>query len=284
MEPKIEIPKRIEKKDIEALPIDIGGTEIILERHGIYERNRESFNVGSLTEEGAAEVTKLGEDFFRNFFKNIPESERKEVDVLIIGSDTQYLQGGRRSMETADLVMQCLKKTLVDLGLSEDQVLNTSKRFSGEGGVRPEPLLREPQIFENSWNFVQFLKEKYGNMGKEFWIAFEEDIEKEKRIEMGAEGPDEIADRLKQVVSILSRYARMYHKNNPGRRLVIWAATHYDTISPFVKRGIFGVGKEVPLGVDYGAGISIGIDSAGNLTTRIDGQEHTIQSPKQKEI
>ena len=121
-------------------------------------------------------------------------------------------------------------------------------------------------------------------MGKEFWIAFEEDIEKEKRIEMGAEGPDEIADRLKQVVSILSRYARMYHKNNPGRRLVIWAATHYDTISPFVKRGIFGVGKEVPLGVDYGAGISIGIDSAGNLTTRIDGQEHTIQSPKQKEI
>src|SRR3989339_62126 len=280
MEPKIEIPKRIEKKDIEALPIDIGGTEIILERHGIYERNRESFNVGSLTEEGAAEVTKLGEDFFRNFFKNIPESERKEVDVLIIGSDTQYLQGGRRSMETADLVMQCLKKTLVDLGLSEDQVLNTSKRFSGEGGVRPEPLLREPQIFENSWNFVQFLKEKYGNMGKEFWIAFEEDIEKEKRIEMGAEGPDEIADRLKQVVSILSRYARMYHKNNPGRRLVIWAATHYDTISPFVKRGIFGVGKEVPLGVDYGAGISIGIDSAGNLTTRIDGQEHTIQSPK----
>ena len=271
-----EIPSKIEKYNIEALPIEIGGTEIILQRHGKYERSADSQNVGSLTEEGAEEISNLSKEFFDKLFVQIPEDERDRVDILVIGSDTQFMEGGRRSMETADLVTEALKEKLKELKLDENQLLNAYGRYSGEGGVRPTPKLREPQMFENSMGFVNFLREKYGDLGKDFWIAFEEDLEKETREKMEAEGPDEIADRLKFMIEVLARYSRMYHKKNPGRRLVIWAATHYDTISPYTKREIFNVGKEVPLAVDYGAGISIIIDPEGNATTKIEGEEYEI--------
>ena len=31
---------------------------------------------------------------------------------------------------------------------------------------------------------------------------------------------------------VLERYARLFHAKNPDKKLVIWAASHYDTISP----------------------------------------------------
>ena len=271
-----EVPLKIEKYNIEALPIEMGGTEIVLQRHGKYERLAGSPNIGSLTEEGAEGISNLSKEFFDKLFAQIPEDERDKVDILVIGSDTQFMEGGYRSIETANLVMEALKEELKELKLDENQLLNTSGRYSGEGGVRPTPKLREPQMFENSMGFVNFLKEKYGDLNKDFWIAFEEDLEKETREKMGAEGPDEIADRLKFMVEVLMRYSRMYHKKNPDRRLVIWAATHYDTISPYTKREIFDVGKEVPLAVDYGAGLSIIIDPEGNATTKIEGDEYEI--------
>ena len=78
------------------------------------------------------------------------------------------------------------------------------------------------------------------------------------------------------MVDVLARYSRFYHKKHPDRRLIIWAATHYDTISPYVKRDIAGVGKEVPLGVDYGGGISINLDKEGRGTIKVDGKEYEV--------
>jgi len=103
---------------------------------------------------------------------------------------------------------------------------------------------------------------------------------KETREKMGAEGPDEITDRMKLMVDVLTRYSRFYHKKHPDRRLIIWAATHYDTISPYIKRGIFEVGKDIPLGVDYGAGILINLDQDGKGTVKIAGKEYKV--PKEK--
>jgi hypothetical protein len=278
---KSEIPPRIERSDIEALPVKVGGTEIVLQRHGQYERSADTSNVGSLTEEGVENVRGTGFRFFKSFFENIPASERADVEVLVIASDTQHKERGKRSTETADTVMGALREVLSELGLNESQILNTSGRFSGEGAARPTPKLREPQMFNNSPEFVEFLKDKYGDQGKDFWIAFEEDVEKEAREAMGAEGPDEITDRLTFMVSALNRFSRMYHKKNPNKRLVIWAGTHYDTISPYVKREVFGVDKDVALGVDYGAGISIEIDPSGKMTTQLGGSEYEIGSKKE---
>ncbi len=272
------LPKMIEKSDIEALPIEIGGTEIVLQRHGKYERSIDSPNAGSLTPEGGEDIYKSSKDFFKILFTNIPEQERGDVDILVIASDTQYRKGGRRSMETADMVMRAIKEELTAFGLSENQLLNKSKKYAGEGKTRPAPKLREPQMFDDSPEFVQFLRDKYGDLGKDFWIAFEEDVEKETREAMKAEGPGEIANRLKFMVEVLDRYSRMYHKKHPEKRLIIWAATHYDTISPYVKQEILGVDKKVPLGVDYGAGIAIEIDPDGDLLTRINGKEYKIPS------
>ena len=180
-------------------------------------------------------------------------------------------------METARKVMEAAKEQLGEFGMNEDQVINKAGRLKGEGGPRPTADLREPQMFDNSPEFVNFLKEKYGDMGKDFWVAFEDDAEKETREKMGAEGPDEITNRLKHVVAVLNRYSRMYHSKYPNKRLVIWAATHYDTISPFVKREIFDVSKETPLAVDYGAGISIKVNPDGNLTTKVAGKEYNLE-------
>lgn len=135
-------------------------------------------------------------------------------------------------------------------------------------------------MFEDSPEFVEFLKNKYGGMNKDFWIAFEEDVEKEKRVAMGAEGPEEIVDRLKHALAILSRFSQMYHRAHQDRRLIIWATTHYDTISPFVKQEIFKVGKDVPLAVDYGAGIAIEITPDGEMKTKIKDTEYQIDAEK----
>ena len=274
------LPRKIEKSGIEPNLPDIGGTEIILQRHGKYERSADSPNVGSLTEEGAEEVYTSGKEFFQKLFESVAESERKNIDILVLASDTQYKDGGRRSMETAEQVIRGLKEELKRLNLDDSQLLNTSSNVSGDGGSRPTPKLREPQMFDNSPEFVEFLKEKYGDLNLDFWIAFEEDKEKETREKMGAEGPDEITDRMKLMADILTRYSRFYHKKHPDRRLIIWAATHYDTISPYIKRGIFEVGKDIPLGVDYGAGILINLDQDGKGTVKIAGKEYKV--PKEK--
>lgn len=270
------LPVKIEKSDIKPTLPEIGGTEIVLQRHGKYERSADSPNVGSLTEEGVKEVYELSKDFFSELFDSASEDERKQVDVLVIASDTQYKGGGHRSMETAEQTIKALKEELKRLELDESQLLNSSGRYSGDGEVRPTPKLREPQMFNESPEFVEFMREKYGDINLDFWIAFEEDTEKETREAMGAEGPDEIADRVKLMVDVLARYSRFYHKKHPDRRLVIWAATHYDTISPYVKREIFEVGKDAVLQVDYGGGISINLDKDGGGVVKIAGKEYDV--------
>ena len=247
-----------------------------MQRHGEYERSVDSSSVGSLTEEGVEEIYNSGKQFFEKLFTLIPESERGNIDILVLASDTQYKGGGHRSIETASQVIKALKDELRLFNMGESQLLNSPGRYSEDGGARPTSKLREPQMFNNSPEFVQFLREKYGDTNLDFWVAFEEDKEKEIREQMGAEGPDEIADRLDSMVNVLARYSRFYHRKHPIRRLIIWAATHYDTISPYVKKEIFEVGKEIPLGVDYGAGISIGIDKGGKGKVNIAGEEYDI--------
>ncbi len=278
--PDVEFPTKIERSDIAPHPIGRGETEIVLQRHGKYIRDREHTNVGSLTEEAQVDERAAAEAYFKKFLDQLPEDERDTVDVLFVASDTRYRGNGRRSMETGIVAQQAAEEIFKKQGIPESNIVNDSHNLSGEGGPRPMPKMREPQIFDKSPDFVEFLTEKYGDLNLDFWIAFEEDTEKEKRLEMGAEGPDEIADRMALSVRVLARYAQAYHKANPGRRLIIWADTHYDTISPFVKRDIFGEGKEAQLLVDYGAGITVDIDTLGKGKTEIAGLEYPVPVKK----
>jgi hypothetical protein len=271
-----ELPKRIERTDIEPKPIPVGATEIVLQRHGRYVRDVEDAQKGSLTEEAVELETQEAKSYFERFLGQLTDEEKQTVDVLVLASDTQYHYGGRRSYETGNIALDAAKSVFKDVGIAEENIHNTREVLVGDGQSRPMSKLREPQFIDNSPEFTDYLKEKYGDMTLDFWIAFEEDTESEMREELGAEGPDDIADRTNRATAILARYAQNYHRLNPGRRLVIWAATHYDTISPYVKRDIFGVGKEVPLQVDYGAGITIDIDTNGDAETVIDGKVYQV--------
>ncbi len=275
-----ELPTKLEKSDIQAHPIEAGQTEIILQRHGAYIRDREDPRVGSLSEEAAAAEKASAKRYFESFLGGIPQAERDAVDVLVVASDTQYFEGGRRSYETATLAQEAASEVFEAEGLPGTNIINTTGRLSGEGGPKPMRKLREPNFINDSPDFLDYMLEKYGGMNLDFWIAFEEDKEKETRLAMGAEGPDDIADRTAFTVQALARYAAAYHRANPDRRLIIWAATHYDTISPFVKRDVFGVGKEQQLLVDYGAGITIDIDTEGKATTELGGKAYEVPLKK----
>lgn len=276
-----EFPTAIERADIRPGHIEIGGTELILQRHGKYERDTSLEKAGSLTPEAAAAERSAAEEYFRTLFAGMSEDERATVDIMFVASDTSYHGAGKRSYETALIAQEAARTVLGEYGLSEDQIINFSQGLWGEGAPRPMANLREPNMFSNSPDFVKFLQDKYGDLGLDFWVAFEEDTEREVREKMGAEGPDQIADRMAKSVRVLARYAENYHRNKPGRRLIIWAATHYDTISPFIKREVFGVGKEAQLLVDYGAGVTIDISPGGSATTELG--EKTYQVPVKRE-
>ena len=64
----------------------------------------------------------------------------------------------------------------------------------------------------------------------------------------------------------------MFHKANPGKRLVIWATSHYDTISPLVKEATDTDFSEY-LGVDYGGGVVIEVPPTGETALDIRGQK-----------
>lgn len=275
-----QFPTKIERGDLRPYPIRPGETEIVLQRHGKYIREKDDPKVGSLTPEAVEAEKKAATDFLEAFLSQFPAEERSAVALLIVSSDTQYLDGGKRSYETAELVQESAEEVFQKQGIPTENIVNTAHELKGEGGPRVMPRLREPNFFNDSPDFLGYMMQKYGGINLAFWEAFEKDVEKETREKMGAEGPDDIADRMSFTVRALKRYSDLYHGANPGRRLIIWAATHYDTISPFVKRDVFGVSKDETLMVDYGAGVSLRVDTAGAMTTEIAGKEYPVALTK----
>lgn len=273
-------PTKIERTDLKPHPIDKGETEIVAQRHGRYVRERDDARVGSLTEEAVADEKAEARAYFESLLAQIPEDERDTVDVLFVASDTQYFDGGRRSLETGSLALEAATEVFGEQGIPTSNIHNARRELKGDGAPRTMQELREPNMLNDSPDFLQYMLDKYGGVNLDFWTAFEEDKEVEKRLETGAEGPDDIADRMHHSMDVLARYAKFYHHEHPNRRLVIWAATHYDTISPFVKRDVFGVGKEQQLLVDYGAGITIDVDKEGNATTEISGKQYSVPLKK----
>lgn len=296
----------IERSDIKPHPIKAGETEIVLQRHGKYIRAGASLDarsvkdlllerhgtyqcgqddgpdLGSLTGQAAIAETAAAAVYFEFFLAGLQTEEGATVDVLFVASDTRYLDGGQRSYETAGLAQMAAEAVFEANGLPASNILNAAWPQGAPGGAGPTPVpkLREPNFLNESPGFLDYMLDKYGGPKRELttplWVAFEEDTEREVRLQMGAEGPDDIADRTIEAVHDLECYAANYHHTNPGRRLIVWAGTHYDTISPFVKRELFGVGRERLLRVDYGAGITIDIDTEGHAVTEIAGREYVV--------
>jgi hypothetical protein len=261
---------KIEKQDISAPPIEPGGTAIVLQRHEKYERNREATNAGSLEPEAAETTYQKDQDFFRDIVAQ--ETDGVETMVLFVSSDTQYAGKGRRSLETAQLAQNAAISAFSESGIDPtSRIINLNHKFNikahspTDQEIRPMSELREPQIFDTP-AYVDHLRQKYGaedgpgtGISKQAWAAHEMDAEKDVREELGAEGVYDILDRTKHGVSVLARYSAKFHAAYPNKRLVIWADTHYDTISPLVKDATNTPFSEY-IGVDYGGGVVLNIE------------------------
>jgi hypothetical protein len=267
--PEKLIPK-IEKQDITAPIMQPGGTAIVLQRHERYERSRNAPNAGSLQPEAADAALHRDEAFFKDIVAQ--EIDGSETMVLFVSSDTQYAGNGRRSLETAQLAQNAAESVFQEAGVDpESRIINLSKSFKTkrhsptDQDIRPMAHLREPQIFDTP-AYVDHLRQKYGaeegagtGISTGAWAAHEMDSEKEIREETGAEGVYTMLDRTKQGISVLARYAAAFHEANPDKRLIIWATSHYDTISPLVKDATNTEFSEY-LPVDYGAGVVMNIE------------------------
>jgi hypothetical protein len=278
---------KIEKQDIKVPVIEPGGTAIVFQRHERYERDHTSDRAGSIFPEHAEAAKERDLAFFRDLLAK--EEPGQETMFFFVSSDTQY-DSGRRSLETGQLAQDAAIEAMTELGIDPNsRILNLSDDFITKDfketnqRIRPMVGLREPQIF-NQPEYIAHLKNKYGEedgpgtgLSQAAWGAHEADLEKEVREKHGAEGVHDILDRTKESLRVLRRYSRVFHKQNPNKKLVVWATSHYDTISPFVKEATNTDFSEY-LPVDYGGGVIINISPNGEETIlKAQGQEIALE-------
>lgn len=270
--------ERISNRSIEAEPLNLGGTTIILQRHEEYDRDRDSADAGHLTPKGRENGAMEAEERIRALIESTPVQERANLFFLVLASDTTFVDKGARSIETAEIVSEKINQLSAEYNIDEQNFLNISREYRGteKGHPRPVAKLREPQIFEQTPDFVTFLKEKYPDF-KDFWPAYEADIEKETRERMGAEGPEEMADRIEVFLKVIKKYSSLFHREKPDSRLIVWCVSHYDTISPWTKKYLLQQSATGPyLPVDYGAGVSVSLDSEGNANASAEGRKFQL--------
>lgn len=283
-ESRMEFPKQIEKPkvdsvDINRTPPDVDGTKIILQRHERYQREVVEGGValGSLTTESMQKAYKQTREILAEMLDSVPVEERSNVSFLVVGSSTKFRDQGMRSIETAQQVLRGLKDELEDEQLGQNQIENNHSVLQDVATI---DAIQAPRFLDDSKDYFSFLKEKYGDETQAFWKAFEEDAHKKERIQFGAEGPDEIDERFTHYLEKLTRYARHFHKKNSEKRLVIWVVSHYDTVSPFIKRHVTKTDPHQFIDVDYGAGISVEIDSAEKVLSFFHGKKYDVDLNK----
>jgi hypothetical protein len=255
----------IEKEDIRAPRLSAGGTSVVLQRHEEYERNTSAENAGSITRDDAYTTDRA---FFDDIFAQEVEGGPQAM-VLITASDTRYAGKGYRSIETGELALAAAADALRERGIDPaTRIINvnpdfTTNHFEPTGAdVRPIHRLREPQLFDaDAADYYNHLLTKYGDaetgvLSTAAWAAHEADTEKAVREAYGAEGVHDIIDRTKKSLAVFGEYARRFHQTNPRSHLIIWAGTHYDTISPLVKDAT-GTPLEDYVPVAHGGGVVV---------------------------
>lgn len=256
---------RVGKEDIRVPPLGAGDSAVVLQRHEKYERDKDSERAGSL----CPEVLEAAQQRARRFFDELLSQEgQDETAVFFVSSDTRYAKG-YRSMETAQIAQAAAVEAMLDLGVEpSERIINlhpdfNTSHFEAMGlPVRPDSKVAEPKIFDDSPGYLEAMEAKYGNF-VDAMAAHERDAEPELRQSFDAEGVQDVLARTKKSLSLLKRYAGAFHASNPNKRLLIWVASHYDTISPLVKDS-YQLDFDQHLPVDYGGGVTIDLPAEGS--------------------
>lgn len=278
----------VERHDIVAPKLDVGGSAIVFQRHEKYDRSKGMDTTGSIIGEGIEETRERDRQFFREV---LSDEDGGETMVLFVGSPTQYAGGGHRSMETAQLAEDAAIEVMQGMGLDPSKrIINLNDQFNtgrfdktGQD-IRPMRGIEEPRMFDANPAFVDALGRQFNSdatnadiearrtdvkLDPQAFGAYEADEPgvKELREQFGrdgkpVEGVYDILDRTNMSLRTLERYSRIFHAKNPDKKLVIWVASHYDTISPLVKDAT-GQSFDTYVPVDYGAGVVIEIAPGG---------------------
>jgi len=259
---------KLSSETIERTPPPEGGTVIIMQRHGNYDRE-----TGHLTTEGRAETLERSHEIIQEMIEKVPEDERKYISLLVVASPTVKNEG-QRSMETASAVIETAQNIFEEYNIPKDNIMTETPR--------PTQDIEEPRIFEGDTTYWKFLVEKYGKGTREFWKAYEEDVHEEERKKMGAEGPVDMSDRFAHFTNVLGRYAHLYHTNHRGEpsRLIIWSVSHYDTITTYFKNHVAGIDQKEYVPVDYDGGVSLVIDSEDKASIAVGETTYPIELTK----
>src|SRR3989344_485423 len=180
--------KGVTEHDLRVVLPHIGETSFVLQRNAKDERNPESPNYGALTPEAAEKTRNDARAYFEKILNGLPPEERNQVEILIVASDAtlvategpEFNSPHKRSLETAAEVMKGAREALKELGVSEDQIINTSLT-----AIRARAK-------EDSRDIAEFTE-------------------------------------------LFTRYGRMIHSHYKEKRLIVWAVSHYDSLSPFIK-------------------------------------------------
>jgi hypothetical protein len=266
-DPTKRIAEKVEmtSSTIERIPPMPGGTLIIMQRHGNYDRE-----TGHLTEEGKADSLERSRKIIEDIITQIPDEERSKVKLLVVASPT-IKNEGQRSVETAQTVIESAHAVFQEFNIPQENILAETPRLVED--------IEEPRIFKDDTGFHQFLVDKYGQGTKEFWQAYEEEKHKEEREKMGAEGPIEMSDRFAHFNNVLGRYARQFHEKHKDQpvRLIIWNVSHYDTITTYFKNHVSGIPQEEYVPVGYDGGMSLLIDSHNEASVTLKGVNYPVK-------
>lgn len=270
--------KKVEKEDIILPELKAGETSIVFQRHGKYNRDPSAEDAGSISASSAQEMYDYDKSQFDNLFR------QENVYILFVSSDAQFAGKGHRSLETAQVAQDAATESLQDAGLSpSERIINFNPDFKIAPhletlqAIRPLPGIRDPQLFNpRDEKYLRHLQETHGYADPETksgiapaaWDAHEQDKERDVRETTNAESQEELIVRTKKTLAILERYAHLWHTHNPDKRLVIWAASHYDTISPLVKevdeilRNEDGSLSSAYQPIEYGGGVVINLPAS----------------------
>lgn len=251
-------------------------TQIIFQRHCNYDRTN-----GGLVEESIKEQQKIIFQFISSLGNN--PIDLKNTYFLFDASMTSSSTDFKRCVETTSIAMDAIKTFFQTNGIPTSHIINLNEELHYNNSIHENRQLVEPKMFTDGTGFREYLEEKHGGINQNFWIDFEEDQSKEKRQQLGAEGPDEIVNRANFYINVLKRYAKIFHSKFPNSRLIIWCGTHYDVISPLVKQKVLNYDKEDIVKVDYCGGISLLIDTTGNIMVNMNGTNYPFDSQYNKQ-
>lgn len=243
-------------------------TQIIFQRHCAYDKEK-----GCLLDKSVDEQKIIVKNFL-----NLMSADLENTYFLFSASNTSSSSEFKRCVDSINIAMELVRNYYAENGISTNHIMNLNDRSNYNSSVHESRYLTEPGMFTDQSGFLEYLKNKYDGINLDFWIDFEEDLSKQKREQFGSEGPDEIVQRSLHYINVLERYSEFFHAKYPDSRLVIWNGTHYDLISPLVKQRVLNIEKSGYVGVENCGGISLIIDSAGKISSNVNGTIYPFDS------